>query len=92
MAERTRGFEPHRDVKRTADGVNRADARLRPFGRREGDAVMCPRCDGAGVILGREMHWSKGRALEAGHLIPAPVKCTVCGGDGLDPNARQGGE
>lgn len=72
-------YDPHR----TADGVSRADLRLRSFGRRDGDAVMCPRCDGDGLIL-RQAGWS-GLAP-----IIQPFKCETCGGEGLDPHAQQG--
>lgn len=83
MAEPTDWREPHRDVKRTADGVNRADLRLRSFGRREGEAVMCPRCDGDGLILAN-------RSYHGDRMTLQPVKCPTCGGEGLDPRAEQG--
>lgn len=84
MAESTDWREPHRDVKRTADGVSRADRRLRVFGRRVGDAIMCPTCDGDGLVLAH-------RREVGGRSVLQPVKCGACNGEGLDPNARQGG-
>lgn len=69
----TAPYEPHRQ----AEGVNRADAGLRRFGRREGDAIMCPRCDGDGIVL-RKTGW-----LGLEPLIE-PEKCPECGGEGLD--------
>lgn len=57
------------------DGVNRADARLRRFARRDGDAVFCRLCDGDGVVL-----------ATANRLTADPVKkCSRCGGEGLEP-------
>jgi hypothetical protein len=58
----------------------RADRRLRVFGARIGHAVMCPQCDGAGVVLGRAL------------AVAQPVKCGTCNGEGLDPHARQGAQ
>lgn len=54
---------------------DRADARLRTFGRREGDAVFCRVCDGDGLVL------------YAGDRPRAEPfrKCTHCGGEGLEP-------
>ena len=52
---------------------HRADARLRPMGRRKGDAWMCGACDGDGVVLGRA------------DTVVQPVKCRRCGGEGLEP-------
>ena len=63
-----------------AGPAKRADAKLRSFGRREGDATMCPRCDGDGVILCR------------GRFTIEPMKCPDCGGEGLDPNVQHGGK
>lgn len=62
----------------SADGVNRADARLRVFGRKVGHAVMCPACDGDGVVIHQAAS------------LRMPKRCEVCNGEGLDPNARQG--
>jgi len=67
-----------------ADGVNRADARLRSFGPRVGDAVMCPRCDGGGWIAERARAQIE-RAYGGGAMVLQPVKCPVCKGEGLDP-------
>ena len=61
------------DPHRQADGVNRADRGLRTFGRRVGDAIMCVACDGAGYVPGRF----------------EPVKCSDCGGEGLDSEAMR---
>jgi len=67
-----------------ADGVNRADARLRSFGPREGDAVMCPRCGGGGWIAERAPAYSA-RVYGGKTMMLQPVKCPVCKGEGLDP-------
>lgn len=53
---------------------SRADHRLRSFARTEGDAVFCRLCDGQGVTI------RDGRT-------PEPVKCSRCGGEGLEPGA-----
>lgn len=68
-----------------ADGVNRADARLRSFGPRVGDAVMCPRCEGGGWIAERAMAAST-QAYGRREMLLQPVKCPVCKGEGLDPH------
>jgi len=59
----------------TADGVSRADAGLRRFARREGDAVYCRRCDGNGYLVRDSVFAS----------ILDPIKCGRCGGEGLEP-------
>jgi predicted Zn-ribbon and HTH transcriptional regulator len=72
-----------------ADGVNRADAGLRRFGRKVGEATMCPRCDGGGYVVGRAF----GRTLKGRlEMMDDPVKCPTCKGEGLDPDVhgRQG--
>lgn len=51
---------------------SRADARLRNFARREGDAVFCRECDGGGI-------------LASAHSADGLRKCTRCGGEGLEP-------
>jgi len=53
--------------------AKRADANLRSFCRREGAALFCAKCDGDGVVL----------AVVS--LVLQPVKCTRCGGEGLEP-------
>lgn len=50
----------------------RADAGLRRFARRVGDARMCRRCDGDGLVL-----------YGLGPLEPR--RCGRCGGKGLEP-------
>lgn len=76
-----------------ADGVNRADARLRSFGTRIGDAVMCPRCDGGGWVVGRGLcSTAPLNPYAAKELVTQPVKCGYCNGEGLDPNALPGSE
>jgi len=67
-------YDPHRQ----ADGVNRADLKLRSFGRRVGGATMCPTCDGDGFTLRR----TGGSNLEP---VIEPFRCYDCGGEGLDP-------
>lgn len=62
--------ERHR-LHREADGVNRADAGLRSVAREVGDAVMCRKCDGYGYFMNP--------------LREDPMKCTRCGGEGLEP-------
>lgn len=91
MAEYERVAVPERDSLWKRGPESRADAGLRKFGPRIGDAVMCPKCEGSGVVKGREMHWYQGRTYGAGQLIDAPVKCPTCGGEGLDPRGGQGG-
>jgi hypothetical protein len=73
-----------------ADGVNRADNGLRRFGLRIGDAVMCPRCDGGGYVVGRAL--SPVAGMDQVRLTEQPVKCPTCKGEGLDPDVhgRQG--
>jgi DnaJ-class molecular chaperone len=61
----------------------RADAGLRRFGEQIGDATMCQRCYGSGVVL-TEL-WSQGRIIEQ------PKKCPDCRGEGLDPDVQHGG-
>lgn len=60
---------------RQADGVNRADVGLKRFPRREGDAVFCAECDGAGYTP--RTKWS----CETDRI----TKCARCGGEGLEP-------
>ena len=60
---------------RLATGVNRADGRLRSFPRREGDAVFCGDCDGAGYVV---------RAKRSAYTEQID-KCSRCGGEGLEP-------
>lgn len=79
-----------RDIGR--DDLRRADAGLRKFGEQIGDATMCTKCHGAGVVKGRELHWPRGRSYGGSHLIDTPVKCPDCRGEGLDPNVQHGGE
>jgi DnaJ-class molecular chaperone len=62
-----------REFHLAANGVGRADRKLRKFPRRGGDAVMCRLCDGDGVIL-----------LTRANIDPIR-KCTRCGGEGLEP-------
>lgn len=61
----------------SAGEPRRADAGLRRFGRQVGDAVMCPTCDGDGVVLSRARR--------------EPIKCPECKGEGLDPKVQHGG-
>lgn len=63
---------------RTADGVNRADNRLRSFAqpRCEGDAVFCTRCDGAGYV-----------ERPSKKFLDPIQKCGRCGCEGLEPEA-----
>lgn len=62
---------------RIADGVKRADAKLRSFAppRREGDAVFCAECDGAGYVERSLYSMATDRIR----------KCGRCGGEGLEP-------
>lgn len=58
-----------------AGPAKRADAKLRQFARREGDAVFCRCCDGAGFI-----------ACTTNRMRVDPIrKCPRCGGEGLEP-------
>lgn len=77
------------DPFRQADGVNRADRGLRRFGRRVGDAIMCPRCDGDGVVLANV--WNRPTVENPYHreTVREPVKCPDCGGEGLDSEAMR---
>lgn len=57
-----------------SEGVaKRADEGLRSFSWQEGDAFMCRKCRGDGVVL----------AVVS--LVLQPIKCTRCGGEGLEP-------
>jgi len=51
---------------------DRADAGLRTFARREGEAVFCRECDGDGVTY-------------SAHSNDGLRKCPRCGGEGLEP-------
>lgn len=86
--------EEHRLAHLAADGVKRADRGLRVFGRRVGHAVMCPTCDGDGVVVGVRYCRPPGpnHYSAAEHRVTQPVTCETCGGEGLDPNVRQGEE
>lgn len=71
----------------------RADRGLRVFGERIGHAVMCPRCGGDGVVVGRELASADPRnPYSRKVLVTQPVPCPTCNGEGLDPQARQGEE
>jgi len=73
--------------------LRRADRGLRVFGERIGHAVMCPRCNGDGVVLGRAgSRPISANPYEETVLVAQPVPCPTCNGEGLDPNARQGEE
>lgn len=79
-----------RDIHKAADGVNRADERLRDLGPRVGDAVMCPKCEGGGYVMGRALGYRPNHARK--ELIVQPVTCPACKGEGLDPMMFGGGE
>lgn len=87
MAEPDIGAEERDRRWRTAEGVNRADAGLRRFERYIGDAVMCFTCEGTGYVLRSSMHHEGAGSRP----IVEPVKCSTCGGEGLDPHHPQGG-
>lgn len=86
MAEAERMNPREREDLRRRGEPRRADAGLRSFGPRIGGAVMCPRCEGGGYVLGRCLDRSS-QPYAAKELINQPVKCPVCNGEGLDPNA-----
>jgi len=58
-----------------AGEARRADRGLRVFADRIGDAVMCRKCRGDGVVMGRMAHQD----------FAEPIKCKRCGGEGLEP-------
>lgn len=60
---------------RAADGVNRADHGLRAIATVIGDATMCRKCDGAGYVPRPDYGWDDDKI----------IKCTRCGGEGLEP-------
>lgn len=53
--------------------AKRADTNLRRFSWQHGDAFMCRKCRGDGVVLA------------VVDLILQPIPCARCGGEGLEP-------
>lgn len=77
--------DPHRQ----ADGVNRADAKLRSFTPDVDGPVWCPSCDGSGYVLDRP--WVRESYGPGYKDVVQPVTCKTCGGEGLDPRVQHGG-